>query len=126
MSKNKDLKKLSELFDKGGKLGVENLKIALKETIEFAVVIFKAFDDGKLKLGEGIDIFWQGKDVTIIIDNWEAIKAEYADLTTEELEELKVYVAKQFDIENDVAELRIEKAFNLVAAIQDLMLAFKK
>jgi len=102
-------------------IGIENIKSALKEVIEVGMTVAKATADGKITFAEGVAIAWEAKDLVGIYKRIPEIKKEYENLETNDLEELKQYVAETFELDNDKTEEIIEKSFNLIIAIVELV-----
>ena len=100
-------------------MDITTLKKVAKETIELGESLSNALSDGKISFIEGIKIAWESKDLYYVYTNWETIKAEFKDMTSEESIELRDYIKTEFNLENAEAELKIEKSLDLIAAIVD-------
>lgn len=106
-------------------LGTENLKKVAAFGITLGTDVSKVLADGKISVVEGFSLLPDLMGVTGIIGAKDDIKAEFADLTTEERAELNAYIAGTFDIADDVLENKIEKAIAAALAVLDLVSAFK-
>lgn len=102
------------------KYGVENIKNALKFGINLTKAIEDALsDDDKITGLEWFNIARTIPGIISVVKHIKEIEDEYLDLDDDETAELKVWFATEFDIPNDVVEVKIEKAFSLVLTIAD-------
>lgn len=99
---------------------MKETKELLKLGIEVQKAISDALEDGKvnlLDLGEFIPVISSAGKA---IDGIGKVKAELAAMTPEQKQELKDYVAKEFDLDNDKIELLIEDTINTVLELYEL------
>ena len=102
------------------KFGIEMIKKAIKFAMNLKMAITKSLeDDGKITGMEYWNIAMTMPGLIPIIKNIKEIEDEFYDLDDAETKELQEYFAEEFDIPNELIELRIEKAFNLVLALID-------
>lgn len=106
-------------------LGIENLKKVALFGITLGSDVAKVLADGKVSVLEGFSLLPDLMGITGIIQSAPDIKAEFADLTSEERAELNAYIQGTFDIEDDVLENKIEKGIAAAIAVLDLVSAFK-
>lgn len=106
-------------------LGIENLKVVAKFGITLGEDVAKVLADGKITALEGLGLLPDLMGISGILENKDAIVSEFKDLTSEERAELNTYIAGEFDIANDVLELKIEKSIAAAVAVLDLVSAFK-
>ena len=107
-------------------LGIENIKKAVSLAIKVGEDIATGLaDNGKLDLSEyvGIGIDLVG-GVPGVFKSYKDIRAEFADLTSEESAELIAWAKEEFDIPQEKVEEKIEKAIELINAIADFIGSF--
>jgi len=112
--------------------GIENIKDICLTLVEVAIKIEEATDENSPKgkkfalLQEGLPIFvfLIPKAISYAGDAAE-IRDEFMDLDSAELDELKVYIADELDLENDKVENLIEAGLDFLDAVYDLILAAK-
>lgn len=107
-------------------LGIENLKKVVKFGATLGEDVATVLEDGKITVVEALSLLPDLVGISGILESKEAIKAEFEDLTSEEMQELNDFVAAEFDITDDSLELKVEKAIAAALAILDLVGAFKK
>lgn len=101
----------------------ENLKKAI-------TVIDNIVEQGEKSFADGV----QGKDFFDFLPaglaaggvDWKAAIQEAKDRTEEGNQELVEFIKTDLDLTNDVAEKKIETAIAAIAAIDNLIIAFKK
>ncbi len=99
--------------------GIEKLKNALNVlfTIGEGVEDARA-DDGAVDLQEVLSlVVATGVDLFDVIMNGKELWEELKDLDDSELDELKVWVENEFDLDNDVIEEKIENAVGVALAL---------
>lgn len=111
--------------------GINKLKEICLTLTEFGMKLEEAFSEDspkgkKLSLGEAISlgIFIAPKAIGHAGDI-EAIRNEFNDLDTEELDELVVYVSEKLDLANNKVERLIEAGLEWADSTNDLRLAVK-
>ena len=108
-------------------LGIEKIKNALKAVIDLVENVDMAYEDGELTLAEilsaAVGVIPDGIQV---FQNRKEIVAEYQDLSVAEKSELKLFVAAELDIRNDVAEVIAESAFEFLLALDTLVGAIRE
>lgn len=111
-----------------GKLGVDNLKLALVAAINLAEKIEDKYsDDGKISLGEALSVgVGSFTDIVKVVKSGKQIKAEFIDLDDVEKEELIVLIKEELDLTNDKVELIVEKAVELLVSLDELIEAIKE
>lgn len=108
------------------KYGVEKSKLFLKAILYFGNAIGKSAEDGKISV---LDL---GNFVNVLPHIMPAIQAakylgpEIKDYSAEEKQILFVFVEKEFNIPQDIAEAVIEKAIQAMIHLSELILAFNK
>ena len=100
---------------------MENLKQALTTLINVAEKTDDALIDGKISIVEGVSIAMSAIGLIKVIKNIKPLFEEYQILTDEELSQLSIWFAQEFDMQNENTEQIIEMIF---AAILSLGVAF--
>jgi len=102
----------------------------LKETKELLSFVFalvyatsKTMQDGKFEYREALNYVGAVRKVANAVNGIDAVPAEIADLTNEEIDELKAFIVEEFDIENDVLEQNIEEMLDLAADFAKVAIA---
>lgn len=102
--------------------GIENLKVAVLASVNFAEAIDKKMDDGKITLLEalsaGVGSFG---DIVKVIKSGKAIAEEFKDLDSDERTELSEYVAEELDLSNDKVEAIVEKSVSFLLSIDEMI-----
>jgi len=107
-------------------LGIESLKKAAKAAVKFGVKLEDYLDDKKLSFMEGVNLaISTAPDAFALVQDASNIKAEYLDLVDSERQELVDYVVAELDLENDQIEEVVEKAFDFLVSIDELVQAIK-
>lgn len=106
-------------------LGIENLKMVAKFGIQLGEDASKVLADGKVTAMEGLSLLPDLMGISGILENKQAIADEFKDLTSDERAELNKYIAEEFDIADDVLEIKIEKSIAAAVAVLDLVSVFK-
>ena len=92
------------------KLGVENLSKVLVTTVHLFNKIDEVTQDGYQVLADSIALLPNLVDVVGVVKNGKMAYAEFLDLDDEEKVEVLAIVQKEFDLNDDVLEVIIEKA----------------
>jgi len=103
------------------KLNIVELKEALKTIVDISVTIDKDLEDNKLSLMEKIDIAIKSIKLISVIKNIKVIWAQYKDLDDEEKAELITYFKEKFDLRNDLTEEIIERIFEAIINLQEII-----
>lgn len=106
---------------------IDKVKKSLIVVINIAEGIDAAFEDGKLSLSEALAIGVSAVPGGAAV--WAAraeLIEELKDLDAAEVAELEAFIATEFDIRNDAAELVVEKAISFVVSGIELGLALKE
>lgn len=98
-------------------LGIQNLKGALSFAIGLGQAFDRTFADGQFQFPEVINFVAPLSQAPKSADEWKAIKAELADLSSGERMELDHFIQDEFDIANDRVEAVIEDSIDLVLHI---------
>lgn len=104
----------------GEQKGVEAIKDAAGTIIGIGATLVKDLADGKITLPEGFEFLPQLMKVPGIVTQWPEIKAEWADRSPAELDELDQYFKDAFSIPNGKVEAVIEKALSVLKEIVEL------
>lgn len=112
-------------------MGIENIKIVLKFVIGLGervdVVTREDSAGGKqITTAEWLGSLNQLLGVPAVIKAIPNVDDEFMDIDDTEKEELKAWVAEEFDIANDKLEETIEIAFNIVIELALIARSFKK
>lgn len=108
------------------KIGIENLKKALLVVINLGESVDKALaDDGTVDLLEGIGIASKAVKIWKVAKDFLVLKEEFLDIDEDEKAELVTYFSDELDLENDVTEVIIEKAFALLINLKEFLTAFE-
>ena len=105
-------------------IGIDKVKKAFKEVIEFGEALAKALEDGKVTWGEGFGLAWEAKDIGYIVNNWKSIKEQWNDMSTVEENEVIDYIKAEFELSNADAEEKIERGIELAASIWEYIKLF--
>lgn len=98
-------------------LGIDNLKKAGKFGVGLGMQIEKALADGKFTWTDLPGFVDELLEIPGIVNNREAIVAEFKDLTIDERAELLAYLKQEFDLADDVLESKIEKGLDIAFAL---------
>jgi len=101
----------------------ENLKKAITVINSVVEQAEKSFADG-VQGNDIIPILLAGSSASQV--DWKAAIQEAKDRTPETNQELIEFFKSDFDLENDVAENRVEAAVAGILAIDNVFLAFRK
>lgn len=122
------IKPVSETYTKTKKTMSESLK----ETKEFLSFIFslvygtsKSLKDGKFQATDVFNYTGAVKKIPSAISGLEKVPSELLTLDAETLEELKVFIVDEFNLENEVQEESIEKIIVLASDFAKAVLSFK-
>lgn len=105
--------------------GIDNLKEAVKEMVDFAEKVIECTQDGELNLFDKLKLLGQGAAFAKFVTSAGEIKAEYQDLDDQERAELSALIREEFDYEDDRIESIIEKSFTVGLAIEGLVRTIK-
>ena len=98
--------------------GIDVIKKAIKFGLNLQEAIRESLkDDGHISGMEYFKIAGALTGIIPIVTKISEIENEYNDLSTDEKTEINDYFAKEFDLPNDVIEVKIEKAFALIVLI---------
>lgn len=101
--------------DNKEKYGIETIKASLKTVYVVFKKIDKAGEDGKVTWTEALSIgIGSFSKVWDIIKNGKNLVIEFEDMSENESNELKEWFQKEFDLENDVVEEKIEAVFSWI------------
>ena len=110
---------------------IDYLKDICLTLVQLGVKIEEATDPDsprgeKIALTEGVAllVFLVPKAISYAGDAAK-IKDEFMDLTSEELDELRIYIAEKLDLQNNKVEELIEAGIDWIDATNDLRLAVK-
>ena len=95
-------------------LGIENLKTLVKAGLNLGQKVAKSLDDKKVSFFEAIGLVPEVFAAIGVAKSWNEVKAEIADLTSAETDELEEYVVAEFDIPNEKVKVFIAKALKNV------------
>ena len=101
--------------------GLKEIKEMLEFVFALGGAIDKALADGKLDYMDTIHIVPALMKMGPAIENVKDIPKELKDLSDAEIEELKTWIADNFDIANDEIESYIEIGLNVVLSIYSLV-----
>jgi len=96
---------------------MENLKQALTTLINVAEKTDDALIDGKISIVEGVSIAMSAIGLIKVIKNIKPLFEEYQILTDEELSQLSIWFAQEFDMQNENTEQIIEMIFNAILSL---------
>lgn len=98
-------------------LGIENLKKAGKFGVSLGMQFEEATVDGKFTWADLFGFFDELIQIPGIVNNREAIAAEFKDLDATERDALLQYLKDEFNLDNDTLEAKIEKGFDIAFAL---------
>jgi hypothetical protein len=96
---------------------MENLKDALSTLIKVAEKTDNALIDGKINIAEGVSIAMSAIGLIKVIKNAKELFAEYQTLSDEQLANLSIWFAQEFDLRNDNVEEIIEMIFTSILTL---------
>jgi len=101
--------------------GIDELKKVLETAFEVVDKVEEALaDDGKVSGLEAAGIAISTiPDAYAIAKKGKLIAAQYKDLDDTEREELKFWFADKFDLDDDIAEEKVEAIFNWLVVTDD-------
>lgn len=107
--------------------GTEQIKKALGVMIDLGMGVEDALsDDGKVKLGEVISIVSsEALDIVAVIKNAGELVSELKDWDPDEREDVLQWAVDRFDLDNDTAELVIEKCLRIIKEVGDVVTLVK-
>lgn len=108
------------------KFGVQNLKKVISFALSFNEELASALKDGKFKWVEAFGFIDELMQVDDLIKAVPQDKNEIAELSTEEMKELREYVEDNFEIQNATVEEVIDASFDFITGATKLIGAFKK
>lgn len=102
-------------------LGIETIKKNVGRVYEAYKDVQNALaDDGKITFTEWFSLLPNLYAAYQIYNDAPEILAEWQDIDADERQQLKVWFAVEFDIENDRAERIVEKIWNIIVESSDL------
>lgn len=108
-------------------LGIETIRDTLEAVIEFGQKVEEAAADGKVTWTEGISLAVGAiPDAYNIARDGRQLKAEYLDLTDVERDEIVEYIVNELDLDNEDVEVKIEKGFALLVAMDEFISVMRK
>ncbi len=103
------------------KRGVSELKDLLAFVLALLAASFDALADGKIGISDALRFLSALRKIGPALKGLTEIRAELADLTEAEKQELVAYIAGEFNIENNTVEQYIEQALALVVSLLDFL-----
>jgi hypothetical protein len=97
-------------------LGIENLKKLVKFSCDLTKQIVESTEDG-IQWTDLFSFVDEAAQIPGIGKSFPQVKAELADLTAEERQELHAYLVDEFDIPNDKLETAIENSLQTALAL---------
>lgn len=107
------------------KVGIELLKRFIKEAVELGLTTNEQLKDG-FQWTDMWKIVGEGKDLTFVFSNWEAIKVEFLDLDEDEIANLVKEAVGDLGITKEEVVEFIDQLMEFAAASFELFQAFKK
>ena len=102
----------------------------LKEALEVVIKVMEKADDsladGNISITEGFSLALSALGFVSVVKNFDAIYEEFDALTDEEAEELTVWFAEEFDLNNDMAEGIIEGLFSILLNLSETLELLKR
>lgn len=95
------------------KVGISNLKKAVKFGIDLGEQFAEALKDGKIVWTESFGFIDELLQVPALLKSGQDCTLELKDLDAEERAELYAYVQDEFDIDNEKVEAEVEAALKL-------------
>ncbi|MFW6377328.1 MAG: hypothetical protein ACOCZ5_01655 [bacterium] len=129
-NESKDSKDINNAIDpkiktKAEIQGIESIKDSLRKVIKLGMTIKKALeDDGKISFFEAVGMLQPLFEMRSIIRDFDMIKAEHDDLSSDEREYIINYFNKEFNLSNKHLEHIIESAFEAMVAIDKFIAKF--
>jgi hypothetical protein len=96
---------------------MKNLKQALTTLINITEKTDKALIDSKINIAEGVSIAMSAIGLINIVKNIKPLYEEYQLLTAEDLSQLYIWFAQEFDLQNENVEQIIEMIFSAVLSL---------
>lgn len=104
----------------------EALKPVAEAAIELVEYSLQVFEDGKVSGVEAFGFLPKVMSIPGILENKDAIKAEWEGRTTESLDDLVTHIQAKLDLPNKVTEAKVEKVIAVIVGVIDLIDSFKK
>lgn len=103
--------------------GIDAIKDVAKFCVELGEnVQDKLADDGKIRFMEYVGLVVDAfPDAFRIIKNGEQLKNEWLDFSDAEKVEVNQYVKEELNLDSDVLELKIEKGFEMLMAVDSFI-----
>lgn len=114
------MSKLKLKKQSNGNYGIDNMKKVLLWIIFFTNEGFEIAKDGKVSIWEMLGLIDNVADIPEIYKASGYIHAEYNDMDSSEKSELVEVMKVELDLPNDKTEKIIEKAFESLAALQEI------
>jgi len=106
-------------------IGIERLKKSFTVVAKVVKAVDNALEDGKISMTEGIGIAFKSVDLIGVMKSLKEAGNELADMDADELPELVAHFKKEFDLNNEDAEMAIEAIIELVLELLWSMDALK-
>lgn len=107
------------------KFGVENIITVLDFHFGLAKELASALKDGKFKLFEALGFVDDLMKIDGLIKAVPQLKSEFAELSPEELQEIKAWAQENYEFEGTVDEL-IDAAFDAITGTHKMITLFTK
>ena len=104
--------------------GIETLKKLIKELVAFGTVVDKQLEDG-FQWTDAFPIGMEGKNLMFVVTGWSTVKAEFEDLSVEEIEQLVEELAADLNITNTGIVDLIGKSVAFAEAAYELFKSIK-
>lgn len=108
------------------KLGIKETKDLVRFGLSLGKGIQEAMEDGKIDLLDAMKFLPVLKDLKPAIEGAKEIPAELKDMDDEERAELLDFFQKEFDLEDDELELKVEAGLQVALSLLQLALGFLK
>ncbi len=107
-------------------LGIDKLQRFVFNLADLGMDVDRSLEDGKISISEGLSMAIE--NIPDFVEDWKdrkEILAQWKNANSIEKANLKIALAKHFDISNDKAENLIEKLFALAMALDDVVDAIR-
>jgi len=104
--------------------GIDQLKKLIKELVTLGTVVDAKLADG-WQWTDAFPIAMEGKNLVFVATNWNEIKAEFNDLSVDELEQLITELETDLNIANDKVKSLIDQSVAFAEAGYNLFQAIK-
>jgi len=103
-------------------IGIEVLKNDIVILAKLIKKVDVALDDNKVSFSEAIGLAFELPGLFKVVKSYKDVVEELKDLTPDEVEELNVHFANEFDIANDAAEEVVEQVLSLIVTLASAFL----